>query len=143
MLNILYSGTFKIADLMQLPSPHEIASIQSIDVQPDDTFQIHFTSGTTGQPKGAVRSHFSSLNNALCIARRYNLDPNENERYHKLCVQNPLFHSMGVLGGILVGLSLNGTLILPGLSFKAIETLQAVAEERYSWRISGDNIYQK
>jgi len=46
-------------------------------VKSDDIFQIQYTSGTTGKPKGAMLTHKSTLNNARFIVQRG--ESNEND----------------------------------------------------------------
>ncbi|MDI6809649.1 MAG: long-chain fatty acid--CoA ligase [Candidatus Eisenbacteria bacterium] len=46
-------------------------------VSPDDTATIVYTSGTTGEPKGVVLSHRNIVSNALSVARRFNVGPED------------------------------------------------------------------
>lgn len=50
--------------------------------------------------------------------------------YHKICLQNPLFHLLGTSGGVIVGLINGYTLCLPGFSFNARESLEAIHREK-------------
>ena len=58
----------------------------------DDTAVILYTSGTTGQPKGAELRHRNMRDNALFGESVFGCDPENPERF--LCVL-PLFHSFG------------------------------------------------
>lgn len=58
----------------------------------DDTAVILYTSGTTGQPKGAELTHSNMRSNALVSEQLFRADADRPDTY--LCVL-PLFHSFG------------------------------------------------
>lgn len=66
------------------------------DVEPDDTAQIQYTSGTTGFPKGAVLSHKNLVNNARLFCVRKQVGS------HSVWANfMPLFHTAGCATGAL------------------------------------------
>ncbi|MCK5891664.1 long-chain fatty acid--CoA ligase [Aeromicrobium sp.] len=67
-------------------------TFDSIAVDDDDTAVILYTSGTTGQPKGAELRHRNMRDNALAGADLFGADAENPDTY--LCVL-PLFHSFG------------------------------------------------
>lgn len=101
--------------------------IEFSSVQPDDIFQILFTSGTTGLPKGAVISHFNYLNSSTSMNRR---DDSNAQFYHRIILACPLFSAIGMICTVLRSLVIGATLIIPGLSFKATESLKAIENEK-------------
>lgn len=60
-----HTGIHRFQDLMPTPSAQELEQLQQIstDLQFDETINIQFTSGTTGNPKGTMLTHNNILNN--------------------------------------------------------------------------------
>ncbi|MFC4784417.1 long-chain-fatty-acid--CoA ligase [Nocardioides sp. MAHUQ-72] len=68
------------------------ATFETVATDEDDTAVILYTSGTTGQPKGAELRHRNMRDNALAGADLFGADADRPDTY--LCVL-PLFHSFG------------------------------------------------
>ena len=96
-------------------------------VSPRDPVMIQYTSGTTGQPKGALLSHHSVVNNARLMAILKELDENTVN----LAVA-PLFHTAGCVANVLGSAQTGGSLVLPA-SFNAASMLDLIAEEKVSY----------
>ena len=90
-----------------------------------DAINIQFTSGTTGNPKGATLTHHNVVNNARFIAQAMNFTENDS-----LCIPVPLYHCFGMVLAVLACVSTGATMVFPGESFEPVATLQAVSEER-------------
>jgi long-chain acyl-CoA synthetase len=67
-------------------------TFDTVDTDDDDTAVILYTSGTTGQPKGAELRHRNMRDNALAGKNLFDADEKNPDTY--LCVL-PLFHSFG------------------------------------------------
>lgn len=79
-----------------------------VSTELDDTAVILYTSGTTGQPKGAELSHGNMLLNARLMDNKlFNI---EEDSVHLLAL--PLFHSFGQTCQMNSGIYLEGTLVL-------------------------------
>ena len=68
------------------------ATFETVATDEDDTAVILYTSGTTGQPKGAELRHRNMVSNALVSEQLFGADAERPDTY--LCVL-PLFHSFG------------------------------------------------
>ena len=90
-----------------------------------DAINIQFTSGTTGNPKGATLTHHNVVNNARFIAQAMDFTENDS-----LCIPVPLYHCFGMVLAVLACVSTGATMVFPGESFEPVATLQAVSEER-------------
>ncbi len=77
----------------------------SIDVRPDDLFALMYTSGTTGRPKGAMRSHEGNALLALATALEFGLTRDDTALLvMPLCHANSLYFSVtfAMLGATIV-----------------------------------------
>uniref|UniRef100_UPI003137F3C4 AMP-binding protein n=1 Tax=Variovorax sp. YR752 TaxID=1884383 RepID=UPI003137F3C4 len=93
-------------------------------VSPDDIFQIQFTSGTTGTPKGAMISHRAAVNNARFFAGRAELGPDD-----RLASAMPLFHTAaGIME--LLGVVAQGATLIKAIAFDAETMLELLHHER-------------
>lgn len=97
----------------------------SASLKPEDAINIQFTSGTTGNPKGATLSHRNILNNARLVAS--GMAFSEQDR---LCIPVPLYHCFGMVLGNLVCISVGACALFPSEAFDPVATLQMVSEER-------------
>lgn len=89
-----------------------------------DAINIQFTSGTTGDPKGATLTHRNILNNGISVARAMALTPGE-----ALCIPVPLYHCFGMVLGNIAAIAYGVKMVFPGEGFDPLETLQALATE--------------
>jgi fatty-acyl-CoA synthase len=90
-----------------------------------DPINIQFTSGTTGNPKGATLTHRNIVNNGRFVAMAMNLSEVDS-----LCIPVPLYHCFGMVLGVLACVSVGAQMVFPGEGFDAGATLAAIAEER-------------
>jgi fatty-acyl-CoA synthase len=91
----------------------------------DDPINIQFTSGTTGNPKGATLTHRNVVNNARYIAMAMRLSEQDG-----LCIPVPLYHCFGMVLAVLACVSVGANMVFPGEAFDPAATLAAVAEEK-------------
>ncbi len=107
----------------------QAGTFDTVDTDEDDTAVILYTSGTTGQPKGAELRHRNMRDNALAGADLFGAD--EDNPDIALCVL-PLFHSFGqtvVQNGTF---AFGGTVVmLP--RFEADAALKTMAKEQVTF----------
>ncbi|GHF60316.1 AMP-binding protein [Seohaeicola zhoushanensis] len=120
-------GVYSFAQLKRLGGPAQLLRLSSIDatLDPDDAINIQFTSGTTGQPKGATLSHYNIVNNARFVTDRIALSETD-----RLAIPVPLYHCFGMVMGVLGVISKGATMVFPGEGFEAEATLDALERER-------------
>ncbi|MEZ2350817.1 AMP-binding protein [Caballeronia sp. RCC_10] len=105
----------------------DTANLDALEAKlaPDDAINIQFTSGTTGNPKGATLTHRNIVNNARYIAMAMRLTEEDS-----LCIPVPLYHCFGMVLAVLACVSTGAAMIFPGEAFDPAATLAAVHEER-------------
>jgi fatty-acyl-CoA synthase len=105
----------------------ELTHLESIGatLQFDDPINIQFTSGTTGQPKGATLTHHNILNNGYFVGAAMQFSEAD-----RLCIPVPLYHCFGMVLGNLVCITHGATMVYPDESFSAESVLSTVEAER-------------
>jgi fatty-acyl-CoA synthase len=92
---------------------------------PDDPINIQFTSGTTGNPKGATLTHRNVVNNAHFVTATIRLTEAD-----RLCIPVPFYHCFGMVMGTLGCITKGACMVVPGEGFDPEDTLRAVSDER-------------
>ena len=128
-------GAVAFSELLATPAT---ASIDTrIDgVRGDQLSDILFTSGTTGDPKGAMATHSQTLRAYRDWANVVGLHP--DDRY---LVVAPFFHCFGYKAGWLAAL-LEGATILPQAVFDPVAVLQRIGPDRVSVLPGPPALYQ-
>ncbi|KAF4460259.1 long-chain fatty-acid- ligase [Fusarium albosuccineum] len=88
-------------------------------LDPNDTINIQFTSGTTSLPKAAMLSHRAILNNGAFIADRMGLHPDD-----RIVVPPPLFHCFGCVLGYMATATTGAAILFPSPAFDPEATLR-------------------
>lgn len=114
---------------------------ETVPTKPEDTCAILYTSGTTGQPKGAELTHFNIFLNAVTVYNAHlpMLDFTDGEQKTVL-ITLPLFHTTGlnvqmntqIYGG-------NRVVLLP--RFEAQTTLEAMEKEKVNFWVGVPTMY--
>jgi fatty-acyl-CoA synthase len=99
----------------------EVAALQD----PAEAINIQYTSGTTGFPKAATLSHRNLLLNAYYICECQKLTAED-----RICIPVPFYHCFGCVLGTLASAVSGAAMIIPGESFQATATLDAIERER-------------
>jgi len=115
------------AHLLEAGSQVRVAELTEIEdsLQFDEPISIQYTSGTTGQPKGATLSHHNILNNGFFIGEALKYSAKD-----RVCLPVPLYHCFGMVAGNIACMSHGSCAVLPSEAFDALATLQAVESER-------------
>jgi len=120
-------GMFNFDDVLATGDTVDMQRLVDVaeTLSPDDAINIQFTSGTTGNPKGATLSHINILNNGLLVGAGMRLGPDD-----RLCLPVPLYHCFGMVMGNLSCITHGSAAVFPAEAFDPESTLQAVHDER-------------
>lgn len=120
------AGMFSFSDIMRMATPAHELELNAIaaNLNAEQDINIQFTSGTTGNPKGATLTHKNILNNALFVS-----DSMHFTEHDKLCIPVPLYHCFGMVLGSLLCVTKGAAAIYPSDSFDAKTTLDVIEQE--------------
>lgn len=121
------SGMLNFDDVCAMGAAEHQARLAELaaELRPDDAINIQFTSGTTGNPKGATLSHCNILNNGYLTGAAMALSPED-----RLCIPVPLYHCFGMVLSVLACVAHGATMVFPGEAFDPLDTLKTVQDER-------------
>ncbi len=94
-------------------------------VHATDPINLQYTSGTTGNPKGALLTHRGLLANAYYAAECQKFDEQD-----RICIPVPLYHCFGCVLGTLCAVVSGAAMVFPHESFHPAATLAALEAER-------------
>ena len=92
---------------------------------PDDTINIQYTSGTTGNPKGAMLTHYNLVANGYYTGEGMKFTEED-----RLCIPVPFYHCFGCVLGNLACVTHGSTMVIPSEYFEPLKTLEAVQQEK-------------
>ena len=118
------------------PVPAEAVRARAAEIGPDDLSDMLFTSGTTGNPKGAMCTHSQTLRAYAVWAAVVGL--REGDRY---LIVNPFFHGFGYKAGWLASLIVGAT-VLPARTLDVPRVLKVVREEKVTVLPGTPTLYQ-
>jgi len=122
-----HTGIHRFSDLVTPPTADQLDQLDlaSQQLQFDETINIQFTSGTTGNPKGTMLTHHNILNNGYFVGEGIRLTSKD-----KVCISVPLFHCFGMVMGNLACITHGATMVYPSAVFNPLDTLKTIHEER-------------
>ena len=122
-----FKGLWSFEEINSIGGDAEKKRLLKIEktLKPDDAINIQFTSGTTGQPKGATLSHHNIVNNANLLTDRINLT-----EIDRLAIPVPLYHCFGMVMGVLGAVSKGAAMIFPGEAFDPKSTIDSLVKEK-------------
>lgn len=121
---IVRMDSHDLAAFDESQAPEETLRARTYAVSPDTIADILFTSGTTGQPKGAMHNHAQ----AIWMPALWNRS-NDLRAGDRMVIINPFFHSFGYRSGWVSGL-IAGITVYPLAVFDAEAVLALVEREK-------------
>ena len=105
--------------------PQAALDAVAANLGPGDATNIQYTSGTTGNPKGAMLSHRNILLNGFYAGQSQRLDHSD-----RVCLPVPLYHCFGCVLGSLCCMVHGAAMVFPAEGFQPGATLAAIEQER-------------
>ena len=92
---------------------------------PDDTINIQYTSGTTGNPKGAMLTHYNLVANGY-----YSGEGMKFTEEDRLCIPVPFYHCFGCVLSNLACVTHGSAMVIPSEYFEPLKALEAIQQEK-------------
>ncbi|WP_067897252.1 AMP-binding protein [Nocardia vaccinii] len=105
--------------------PRDTVAEKMAALDPLDPINIQYTSGTTGNPKGATLSHHNILNNGYSTTELINFTEED-----RLCIPVSFYHCFGMVMGNLGCTSHGATMVIPSPGFDPAISLETIQNER-------------
>jgi long-chain acyl-CoA synthetase len=106
------------------------------EIQEEETAFILYTSGTTGQPKGAMLTHIGVIHSCLTLARCLGLTHEDRS-----VIAVPISHVTGLVALFLSVACVGGCNVLMRAAYKTPAFLALAARERMSYTVAVPAIY--
>ena len=121
------AGTLSFEDLKAAgdAAGEGVPALVEEQLDADRIFNIQFTSGTTGAPKGAALTHFNLVNNGFFVGEGMRLTADD-----RVCIPVPMYHCFGMVLGLLAAMTHGAASVLSGEGFEPLAVLETVARER-------------
>jgi O-succinylbenzoic acid--CoA ligase len=113
-----------LADLL-----HTMPVTRAVEVEEEDTATILYTSGTTGRPKGAMLTHFSTIHSVIHYA--WVMELTEEDR---AIIAVPMSHVTGVIALIDTMVYCAGALVIMP-AFRAADFIHLAARHRTTFTV--------
>lgn len=125
--HVIFIGTQDWADLINGESSASVAVLEALEVtlRYDDAINIQYTSGTTGNPKGATLTHSNILNNGYFVGRACGYSEDD-----RIAVPVPLYHCFGMVMGNLAASTHGACVVYPSEAADPKKVLAAVSEQK-------------
>ncbi|OWK32568.1 class I adenylate-forming enzyme family protein [Sphingomonas mucosissima] len=131
-------GAERLEDVIGIPQdwPHlPSGELPAVALQPEDEATILYTSGTTGQPKGALGTHRNFMTNILStgyamarsILRRGDPLPEPSQKVALTVI--PLFHATALSSGLMGAVAAGHTVIYMR-KFDAVRAMEIIEREK-------------
>ncbi|XP_048846611.1 medium-chain acyl-CoA ligase ACSF2, mitochondrial-like [Brienomyrus brachyistius] len=133
-------GALHVDDVFQAGGSEELKELEALQkkLSCDDPINIQFTSGTTGNPKGAALSHHNIVNNSYFTGRRIGFDWRPQVR---VCVPVPLYHTFGAVCGDMCMAVHGVTLVFPSPGYDGRANLEVIQNERCTFVFGTPTMY--
>ena len=121
-----YPGAYMFSDLYELSQKADDAEFRDMyeSIDCNEVFNMQYTSGTTGFPKGVMLTHYNVVNNGKGIGDCMAFTPKD-----KLCLTVPLFHCFGLVLALTACLT-HGSAMVPIDVYSPIKCMRAIQSEK-------------